>query len=62
MASITIDSSALGMLLLLREKAMEKKYQMKLPQSKDSVRQVLEVANFGRYSASLETVSRFDVT
>ncbi len=43
-----IDSSALGMLLLLREKAMEKKIQMKLLNPKDSVRQVLEVANFGR--------------
>jgi anti-anti-sigma factor len=43
-----IDSSALGMLLLLREKAMEKNIQMKLLNPKDSVRQVLEVANFGR--------------
>ena len=43
-----IDSSALGMLLLLREKAMEKRIQMKLLNPKDSVRQVLEVANFGR--------------
>lgn len=43
-----IDSSALGMLLLLREKAMEKNIQMQLLNPKDSVRQVLEVANFGR--------------
>ena len=43
-----IDSSALGMLLLLREKAMEKHIQMKLLSPKESVRQVLEVANFGR--------------
>lgn len=43
-----IDSSALGMLLLLREKAMEKNIQMKLLNPKDAVRQVLEVANFGR--------------
>lgn len=43
-----IDSSALGMLLLLREKATEKNIKMKLLYPKDSVRQVLEVANFGR--------------
>ena len=42
-----IDSSALGMLLLLREKALEKNIKMKLLSPKDSVRQVLEVANFG---------------
>jgi anti-anti-sigma factor len=43
-----IDSSALGMLLLLREKAMAKHIEMKLLNPKDAVRQVLEVANFGR--------------
>lgn len=43
-----IDSSALGMLLLLREKAMDKNIKMRLTNPKDSVRQVLEVANFGR--------------
>lgn len=43
-----IDSSALGMLLLLREKATEKNIQMTLLHPRDSVRQVLEVANFGR--------------
>ena len=43
-----IDSSALGMLLLLREKAMAQNVQMKLLSPQDSVRQVLEVANFGR--------------
>jgi HptB-dependent secretion and biofilm anti anti-sigma factor len=43
-----IDSSALGMLLLLREKATGKNIQMTLLNPKDSVRQVLEVANFGR--------------
>jgi anti-anti-sigma factor len=43
-----IDSSALGMLLLLREKATGKNIKMTLLNPKDSVRQVLEVANFGR--------------
>jgi len=43
-----IDSSALGMLLLLREKATEKNIQMTLINPKEAVRQVLEVANFGR--------------
>jgi len=43
-----IDSSALGMLLLLREKATAKNIKMTLLNPKDSVRQVLEVANFGR--------------
>ncbi|MBT9612985.1 MAG: STAS domain-containing protein [Burkholderiales bacterium] len=43
-----VDSSALGMLLLLREKAMAKNVQMKLVGTQNSVRQVLEVANFGR--------------
>lgn len=43
-----VDSSALGMLLLLREKASAKNIQMKLLNTQSSVRQVLEVANFGR--------------
>lgn len=43
-----IDSSALGMLLLLREKAAAKQIDMKLVNTQGSVRQVLEVANFGR--------------
>lgn len=43
-----VDSSALGMLLLLREKAMAKNVQMQLIGTQASVRQVLEVANFGR--------------
>lgn len=43
-----IDSSALGMLLLLREKASAKHIDMKLINTQGSVRQVLEVANFGR--------------
>lgn len=43
-----IDSSALGMLLLLREKAGAQNIQLKLAHAQGSVRQVLEVANFGR--------------
>lgn len=43
-----IDSSALGMLLLLREKATNQNIQIKLAHAQGSVRQVLEVANFGR--------------
>lgn len=43
-----VDSSALGMLLLLREKALAKNIQMKLLGTQSAVRQVLEVANFGR--------------
>lgn len=43
-----IDSSALGMLLLLREKATARNMQLSLAHAQDSVRQVLEVANFGR--------------
>ena len=41
-----IDSSALGMLLQLREKAAHKK--IILSHCPDAVRQVLEVANFNR--------------
>lgn len=43
-----IDSSALGMLLLLREKAGGRSIQLKLANATGPVRQVLEVANFGR--------------
>jgi len=43
-----IDSSALGMLLLLREKAGSQNIQLKLANTRGAVRQVLEVANFGR--------------
>lgn len=43
-----VDSSALGMLLLLREKALAQNIQLKLVGTQNSVRQVLEVANFGR--------------
>jgi anti-anti-sigma factor len=43
-----IDSSALGMLLLLREKASSQNIRLKLANAQGTVRQVLEVANFGR--------------
>jgi anti-anti-sigma factor len=43
-----IDSSALGMLLLLREKAGSQNIQIKLANAQGAVRQVLEVANFAR--------------
>lgn len=41
-----VDSSALGMLLLLREKSMAQNIQMRLINPKAAVRQVLEIANF----------------
>lgn len=43
-----IDSSALGMLLLLREKAAAQNIDMTIVNTQGSVRQILEVANFGR--------------
>ncbi len=43
-----IDSSALGMLLLLREKAGGRSIGIRLTNAGGAVRQVLEVANFGR--------------
>lgn len=43
-----IDSSALGMLLLLREKAGGRRIHIKLSNASGPVRQVLEIANFGR--------------
>ncbi len=43
-----IDSSALGMLLLLREKAMDRNIRVDLEHAHGAVRSVLEVANFGR--------------
>lgn len=41
-----VDSSALGMLLLLREKSQAENIQMHLINPKIAVRQVLEIANF----------------
>lgn len=43
-----IDSSALGMLLLLREKALNQNVRVDLEHAQGPVRQVLDVANFGR--------------
>lgn len=43
-----LDSSALGMLLMLRDKAQSKSRSVQLTNCKGSVRQVLEIANFGK--------------
>lgn len=43
-----LDSSALGMLLLLREKADASHKQIELAGLKGTVKQVLDVANFGK--------------
>jgi len=43
-----VDSSALGMLLLLRERAKAVGKEVTLRGASGTVRQVLEVANFGR--------------
>lgn len=43
-----LDSSALGMLLILRDRAEEKGKQIILSGSTGTVRQVLEIANFGK--------------
>lgn len=41
-----VDSSALGMLLLLREKSMARNIPVTLIKPQSSVRQVLDIANF----------------
>lgn len=43
-----LDSSALGMLLLLREKATEAKKPLSLANCRGVVKQVLDVANFSK--------------
>jgi HptB-dependent secretion and biofilm anti anti-sigma factor len=43
-----IDSSALGMLLMLREKAQAANKTVLLSNCKGAARQVLEIANFGK--------------
>jgi anti-anti-sigma factor len=43
-----LDSSALGMLLMLREKAQAANKKVVLSNCRGSVRQVLEIANFGK--------------
>ena len=44
-----IDSSALGMLLVLREKATETGQALKLANCRGTIRQVLDVAHFERF-------------
>lgn len=46
-----LDSSALGMLLLLREKAEAVGKKVKLSHLTGAVKQVLEIANFGKLFA-----------
>lgn len=46
-----LDSSALGMLLLLREKAEAAGRKVRLANLSGSVKQVLEIANFGKLFA-----------
>lgn len=43
-----LDSSALGMLLMLREKAQAANKKISLANCKGSVRQVLDIANFAK--------------
>ncbi|MFN0316279.1 MAG: STAS domain-containing protein [Burkholderiales bacterium] len=43
-----LDSSALGMLLMLREKAQAASKGIKLTNCKGSVKQVLDIANFSK--------------
>ena len=46
-----LDSSALGMLLMLRERAATAGKKLKLCKPKASVAQILEIANFGKLFA-----------
>jgi anti-anti-sigma factor len=43
-----LDSSALGMLLMLRERSTAAAKKLKLCQPTNSVAQILEIANFGK--------------
>ncbi len=43
-----LDSSALGMLLMLRDRARNSSKSVSLVNCKGSVRQVLDIANFGK--------------
>ncbi|NTV10710.1 MAG: STAS domain-containing protein [Zoogloea sp.] len=45
---VYLDSSALGMLLMLRDKANTAAKSVSLANVRGSVRQVLEIANFGK--------------
>ncbi|QID18271.1 STAS domain-containing protein [Nitrogeniibacter mangrovi] len=46
-----LDSSALGMLLMLRDKAKSAGREVRLVNARGSVRQVLEIANFSKLFA-----------
>lgn len=46
-----LDSSALGMLLMLRDKVKSEGHQVRLVNARGSVRQVLDIANFGKLFA-----------
>lgn len=46
-----LDSSALGMLLMLRDKAKSGNREVRLVNARGSVRQVLDIANFGKLFA-----------
>ncbi|MCX8017847.1 MAG: STAS domain-containing protein [Rhodocyclaceae bacterium] len=43
-----LDSSALGMLLMLRDKAKAAGKEVSLAEARGSVKQVLDIANFGK--------------
>lgn len=43
-----LDSSALGMLLLLKERAGENKIDVSITGCKGNVKQILDIANFGK--------------
>ncbi len=45
---VYLDSSALGMLLMLRDKAKSAGREVQLTNARGSVRQVLDIANFGK--------------
>ena len=46
-----LDSSALGMLLMLRDKALGRNWSVELCGAEGNVRQVLDIANFDRLFA-----------
>lgn len=43
-----LDSSALGMLLMLKERSSTRNIQLSISNCQDSVRQILEIANFNK--------------
>jgi anti-anti-sigma factor len=43
-----LDSSALGMLLLLRDRATARNIKLRISQTTGTVRQILEIANFDK--------------